>query len=267
MWRKISENDLWLSEKFTRGQAWVDLIMLANHKPGILRKRGIRVDIERGQLGWSEVRLAERWKWSRGKVRRFLSELASGKEPFIVQQKSKITTLITIINYSTYQSDDTTSSTTDSTTNGHQTDIKQYSNKNGKNGKNEKKEPFVETSEEVRLSELLLEKIIKEQPTHSFSHTPPKIQKWAETIDLMFRINKRTPKQVEYIINWLYSDDNLGDSYSFKVQSMSGLREKFDRIVAEIKKKQGPASMSKQDRAFKGSIDTIKKFAEGDDDI
>ena len=30
------ENDLWLAEKFTMGQAWVDLIGHANHKPGSL---------------------------------------------------------------------------------------------------------------------------------------------------------------------------------------------------------------------------------------
>lgn len=35
LWRRLKDSDLWLSEKFTRGQAWADLVMLANHKPGI----------------------------------------------------------------------------------------------------------------------------------------------------------------------------------------------------------------------------------------
>ena len=30
--RSISDNDLWTSEPFSRGQAFVDLILLASHK-------------------------------------------------------------------------------------------------------------------------------------------------------------------------------------------------------------------------------------------
>ena len=66
----------WLAEPFTRGQAWVDLLLLANHKEGFIRRRGVLVAVERGQVGYSEEALAARWKWSKGKVRRFLSELA-----------------------------------------------------------------------------------------------------------------------------------------------------------------------------------------------
>lgn len=130
--RKIADNELWLSEKFTRGQAWVDMIMLANHQDGCIRIRGIKVKIKRGQLGWSEIALAERWQWSRGKVRRFLNELKTAQQ--IEQQKNRITSIITITNYNGYQESDTT----DSTTNGQQTDNKRYPNKNDKNGKNEK---------------------------------------------------------------------------------------------------------------------------------
>ena len=75
LYRQLQANKLWLSEPFTRGQAWVDMLLLANHADGYIRKRGVRVDIKRGQLGWSERKMAERWKWSRGKVRRFLNEL------------------------------------------------------------------------------------------------------------------------------------------------------------------------------------------------
>jgi hypothetical protein len=75
LYRKLQQNDLWTFEPFTRGQAWVDLLLLANHKDGFIRVRGIRVEVKRGQVGWSEIKLAERWKWSRGKVRRFLFEL------------------------------------------------------------------------------------------------------------------------------------------------------------------------------------------------
>ncbi len=121
LWRKLQSTSLWKQEKFTRGQAWVDLILLANHKPGYIRIRGVKVEIKRGQLAHSELTLAKRWKWSRGKVRRFLKELASNPIHQIEQQKNNLTSLISIINYDQYQGSDTPNGTT----NGHQTVHKQ----------------------------------------------------------------------------------------------------------------------------------------------
>ncbi len=99
--RKIQNNSLWLSETFTRGQAWVDLLLLANHKDGFFYKRGVKVNVERGQVGVSEVGLSDRWKWSRNKVRKFLKDLE--KEQQIELHKSNVTQLVTIINYKEYQ--------------------------------------------------------------------------------------------------------------------------------------------------------------------
>jgi len=131
--RQLSSTDLWLSEPFTRGQAWVDLIILTNHKDGFYRVRGIKINVKRGQCGWSEVALSKRWQWSRGKVRRFLCELETVHQ--IVQQKTNVTTLINIVNYDRYQ----IGGTADSTANGQQvvqqTDSKRYTNKNEKKEK------------------------------------------------------------------------------------------------------------------------------------
>jgi hypothetical protein len=102
--RMLVSHDLWLSEKFTRGQAWVDLIMLANHKRGFIYVRGVRVEIQRGQLGWSEESLAQRWKWSKGKVRGFMKHLEIDKQ--IDQQNSRIINLRSIVNYDKYQHGD-----------------------------------------------------------------------------------------------------------------------------------------------------------------
>ena len=135
MWRRLKDSEFWTSEPFSRPQAWVDLVMLANHRDGFFRVKGQRVDVGRGQLAWSEISLSARWHWSRGKVRRFLSELSSNKVQQIVQQKNNLTSLITIINYEQYQGD----GTADGTADGQQTDSRRYTNKNVKNEKNEKK--------------------------------------------------------------------------------------------------------------------------------
>lgn len=124
--RKIMDNPMYFSEPFTRTQAWIDLILLANHTNNFFYIRGNRVDVTRGQVGYSKEILSRRWGWSRGKTTRFIKQLET--DGMLIQQKSSVTTLISICNYDTYQGDDTTDSTTD----GHQTDI----NKNDKNDKN-----------------------------------------------------------------------------------------------------------------------------------
>jgi DNA-binding MarR family transcriptional regulator len=108
LYRQILESPHWLDEPFTRGQAWVDMILLANREAGFVRKQGIRIDLERGDLGWSENELASRWKWSRGKVRRFFNELE--KDGMIERKKESKTDkrkfVITICNYSKFQDKD-----------------------------------------------------------------------------------------------------------------------------------------------------------------
>jgi len=99
--RKITDNPLWKSETFTRGHAWVDLILLANHEDGYIYVRGNKIPVKRGQVGWSQKRLSERWDWSRTKVRKFLGDLE--EEQQIKQHKDAVSTVITIINYEKYQ--------------------------------------------------------------------------------------------------------------------------------------------------------------------
>lgn len=136
--RSMFDNDLWTAEPFTKGQAWIDLIGHANHRPASIWIRGIEVRVERGQLAWSELTMAARWKWSRGKVRRYLRMLQD--RGMVVQQTNKITTVLTVCKYDTYQADKTANDTSDDTsggtTDGQQTDNRRYTNKNVKNVKN-----------------------------------------------------------------------------------------------------------------------------------
>jgi hypothetical protein len=126
--RCLLENPIYNCEPFDRTHAWIDLLLLANHKEGYFYKRGIRVDVKEGQVGYDIDSLGKRWKWSRGKVERFLNSLE--KDENIVRQKNNVTTLISIVKYKEYQANDNA--------NEHQTIKQTNTNKNVKNEKNEK---------------------------------------------------------------------------------------------------------------------------------
>lgn len=126
LYRKIQDWEWYFDEPFTHTQAWIDMLLIANHQKRSISVRGNLVTVERGQIGHSERTLAQRWHWSRNKVRRFLECLKTKQQ--IEQQNSNILNVITIINYGQYQQNDTT----DGTTERPQTDR----NKNDKNVKN-----------------------------------------------------------------------------------------------------------------------------------
>jgi len=116
LWRTSFDNEFYFAEPFTKWQAWVDLLMLANHKTRTVSVRGIMVEVCAGQVMAGEEFLKSRWKWSRGKVRKFIQQLASENRQQIVLQKNNVCSMITVLNWDTYQGCNTTDSTTESTT-------------------------------------------------------------------------------------------------------------------------------------------------------
>ena len=130
--RNIEKWPLYFVEPFTKAHAWIDMLLLANHATKTIDIRGNIIEIKRGQIGWSEQKLADRWLWSRMKVRRYLTWLETRQQT--IQQKSAVLSLITICNYEKYQQNDTT----DDTTEKQQTIQQTSTNKKEKNENNEK---------------------------------------------------------------------------------------------------------------------------------
>ena len=104
LYRSSFENDLYFEEPFTKYMAWVDLLLLANHKESCFNKKGHKIIVPRGCIARSMKELADRWKWSINKVDRFLCFLESPIVGQVKLQKSNVTTLITILKYDKYQS-------------------------------------------------------------------------------------------------------------------------------------------------------------------
>jgi len=129
--RQIMENEFYFSERFTRSQAWVDLLLLANHKPNTVFIRGNEVNTNIGELCFSELTLAKRWNWNRKTVDKFLGMLKN-KEMLDIR-KTRLTTIISIKKWNLYQGDGQQSIQQ----NGQQKDNRTDTNKNDKNVEND----------------------------------------------------------------------------------------------------------------------------------
>lgn len=102
IYRDIWDHWLWEDKPFSRGQAWIDLIMMVNHEDKKILFNGNLIEVKRGSKITSIRILAERWGWSQGKVSRFLDALES--ERMISQKRSSKNTVLTVENYGVYQS-------------------------------------------------------------------------------------------------------------------------------------------------------------------
>lgn len=102
LYRSLLENPLYNIKPYSKGQAWITILLLTNHSASFINvKNGTLVKVEKGQCGYSEKALADLFGWSRGKLRRFLEQLK--KEKMIQQKIIENHSIITVLNYKYYQ--------------------------------------------------------------------------------------------------------------------------------------------------------------------
>ncbi len=140
LYRSMVDNEFWQEERtFSRGEAWIDLLLMVNHEERKVLVGNKTVVVKPGERLTSIAQLSERWGWSRCKTKMFLDLLQ--EENMITYQSTTKYTLVTIVKWDFYQND------TDShrhhfdnktTTNQHQIDTNK-NEKNEKNDENEKK--------------------------------------------------------------------------------------------------------------------------------
>jgi hypothetical protein len=103
--RSLAEHDLWLGRPFTIGQAWVDLLMLANYHESTVYHGYRPMTIQRGQVFTSLEHLRTRWRRDRKTVRAWL--LAYESRDMLDRATAFGAdggyTLLTIRNYDKYQ--------------------------------------------------------------------------------------------------------------------------------------------------------------------
>lgn len=122
---------------YSRAEAWIDLIMECQWRPGFVMNGGRKMPIRPGELVGATSWLAARWNWTPWTVRIFLDKLegdamitrstpgvseTSPEAPSKYrEQKGKQAQIISVCNYSTYQVSDNRSPQANSQANREQT--------------------------------------------------------------------------------------------------------------------------------------------------
>ncbi len=99
------------------------------------------------------------------------------------------------------------------------------------------KKVFDQQSDEWKLSDLLFNLIIKNNPYHKFkdySEPERELQKqsFSTVADLMFRVDKRDVKFSEFLVEWCQNSD----FWRAIILSMNNFRDKYDQLAAQAKR-------------------------------
>lgn len=119
------------------------------------------------------------------------------------------------------------------------------------------KKPFVRTSIEFRLSQLLLDLIREQKPDFK----KPDLQKWAVHIEYMIRLDKRKPHIIAKVIKWCRADD----FWQINILSTEKLRKQFDQLQMKMEMdnaKRGRGN-SRGKRAVIGKTQSPAPYSDG----
>lgn len=102
LWRKMQDDPLWTEARiFSKAEAWLDILMAVQHSEAQTVIIGMQmITVNQGEAVRSQETWAYRWKWSRGKVQRFLSLLQETNK--IRVKNEHATSRITVLNWGIY---------------------------------------------------------------------------------------------------------------------------------------------------------------------
>jgi hypothetical protein len=223
--RKLINKAIWKTSTPEQKVILITLLMMASHVENEWEWQGKKFTCQPGQFVTSLKSIAD--NAGQGitiqNVRTALVRFE--KYDFLTNQSTKTGRLITIVNWGLYQNND---EVTNKDTNKDLTKHQQRPNKdltpikNDKNDKNDKKNLYDENSIEFRLANYLFELIKKNNPNHK----KPNLQKWADDMDKILRIDKRPAKEVKLVIEFTQKDS----FWKSNVLSVTKLRDKYDQL-------------------------------------
>ena len=220
--RKIKE---W--EWYTDGNTFrlfFHLVLEANHQDRKWRGQLIK----RGQLITGRKELSKQLNMSEQQIRTSFNKLKSTNE--ITSKSTNKFTLVTVVNYDLYQSEEGRS-TNKSPTNQPTSNQQVTTNNNVKNIKKDNSQTkWSDEHIEYRLSNYLFKHMKNNNP----SVRKPNLQNWCTHIDRMIRLDNREPNEIKKVIEWSQKDS----FWMTNILSTSKLRDKYDQLYMNMNKKE-----------------------------
>ena len=243
--RQMQSHWLWKEKPFDKRSAWIDMLLMASHCDNKFVLGNELMVVEVGQFITSELKLMDRWGWSKTKVRSFLKLLQDDK--MIVKKTDRKKTTINIVNYRVWQESETTEKPQknhEETAKKPQKDtinnVNNYNNVNKDNKESIVANKFDNESFEIKICNYLIEKILENNPKAKVPISLSDKQKWAVHIDLMIRRDSRTEDEIMKVIKFATEDS----FWSSNILSTKKLREKFDTLFVQSKDKKQPKKNS-----------------------
>ena len=241
--RDIRNHWIWKDTPYSKGQAWMDLILSVNHKSKKVMIEGKSVTIKRGCTLTSIRSLGMNWGWSNGKVDRFLKCLED--DGMIERTRNGSGTLLTVINYSKFQGCGTENGTaTERERNTDGTQTEQQRNGNGTRAETNKHEKNERMKEQKKVS--------KKESVPSFSamicgYTENAALRTALEDYLTMRIKKRaapTNRALELVLQKLDRLSGGDDAVKIAILEKSTMNNWTG--VFELKQEEFPAATTEK---------------------
>ncbi|MGC5814308.1 hypothetical protein [Clostridium perfringens] len=186
LYRSIQNHWLWEDKPFSRGQAFVDLLLMANHKDNKILFNGELIEVKRGSRITSLRQLSEAWGWSTKKTKKFLELLE--KDNMITVKSDNKKTLVTIENYGVYQEVGNTEETQEK----HQGNSEETQRKNKRNSKEIQKKTNKNDKERYKNDKERKEGEEEESPPASPRFYPSPIHELLANSDSLSLVSYKT---------------------------------------------------------------------------
>jgi hypothetical protein len=215
LWRKALDND-WL-KNHELWAFWCYCLLRAKHEPGRVRVGFQEVQLEVGQFIFGRAQAARDLGMTEWKIRQCLDFLKRSGN--LASKTASKFSIISIINWDTYQGSENGKPPANPPATRQQPATK-------KNVKNDKEKIYPPESVPFRLSERLLNHILKRRA----GFKKPDLQKWAGQVNLMIQRDGRDPKEIERVIDWSQADS----FWQNNILSPTKLRLQFDKLALQM---------------------------------
>ena len=250
-WRKELHSDVWLMPPIYH-RVWYWLRLNVQHEPYLFPTREkFGIWVLPGQRITSLRQIAEgvSWKeWGVEKVPNVKTIKAvlgwrESREMVTVESNAK-GTLISLVNWNVYNCSTiekvTGESNSERITDGTRSGYKEECSRRNKNIK-------PSSSEAYRLSELLADLILKNNPSNASLNSgkhETAVSRWAQDIDKLIRIDGQNVREVERVIRWCQSDE----FWKGVILSGDNLRKQWDKLSLKARNEGAEENTPRQPR-------------------